>query len=135
MPLSLHQLRNEARHLIHQSTRVVELARLTARKAKQHRARLSLIFDDLRVMMRLISCWARREYTDIPWNSLLAIVGALIYFVNPMDLVPDFVHGLGLMDDATIIAMVIAATRNDLDRFRVWYEERTSVVKTNGCAS
>ena len=120
---SLHKLRADAQRWLHHNS-VFDLAQRTARKSEQHRARLLKILEDLRLMMQLINCWARREYTDIPWNSLLAIVGALIYFVNPMDLVPDVLHGIGLLDDAGIIAMVIAATRSDLDRFRIWYERR-----------
>ncbi len=124
----MQQLRTNAGDWIHQDSRILALLRNATRKIEQQRARLSKILDDLRIMVQLISYWARREYTDIPWNSLLAIVGALVYFVNPMDLVPDFIHGLGLLDDASIIAMVIAATRNDLDRFRAWYQRRASDV-------
>ena len=130
----MQQLRANAGDWIHQDSRILALLRNATQKIEQQRERLSIILDDLRIMVKLISYWARREYTDIPWNSLLAIVGALVYFVNPMDLVPDFIHGLGLLDDASIIAMVIAATHKDLDRFRVWYQRRASDVGADGYA-
>ena len=34
------------------------------------------------------------------------IIGALIYFINPFDLVPDFIPFVGFVDDMTIIALV-----------------------------
>lgn len=132
--LSLQQLRAHAGDWINHDSRILALLRNATRKIEQQRASLSKILDDLRIMVQLISYWARREYTDIPWNSLLAIVGALVYFVNPMDLVPDFIHGLGLLDDASIIAMAIAATRKDLDRFRAWHQTRASDFGADGFA-
>jgi len=39
-----------------------------------------------------------------------AIVGALAYFVCPLDLIPDFLPG-GWVDDASVIAGALAAIR------------------------
>lgn len=36
-----------------------------------------------------------------------ALLAALVYFIMPADLVPDFIAGLGFTDDATVLATVI----------------------------
>ena len=49
-----------------------------------------------------------------PTRAKLTIIGALAYFVSPIDLVPDFILGLGFVDDATILAAAFAATRSSI---------------------
>lgn len=41
------------------------------------------------------------------WRDLAPAVIALIYFVSPMDAVPDALPGVGFMDDAALIATVV----------------------------
>jgi uncharacterized membrane protein YkvA (DUF1232 family) len=41
------------------------------------------------LMGRLVSAYARGRYMAISFRALLAVVAALLYFVNPLDLVPD----------------------------------------------
>jgi len=45
---------------------------------------------------------------------------AIIYFVNPADVIPDVIPLVGYVDDAAVIAWVVAAIRADLDAFRRW---------------
>jgi uncharacterized membrane protein YkvA (DUF1232 family) len=50
------------------------------------------------VLGRLVKAYASGHYKSIPWKTLLIIVAAVIYFVNPLDFVPDLIPiaGLGL---------------------------------------
>ena len=48
------------------------------------------------------------------------IVASLIYFVSPIDLIPDFILGFGLIDDATVLAWTIKACASDLAAFIAW---------------
>ena len=52
------------------------------------------------------------------------MTAALIYFLNPFDLIPDFLPTLGLVDDATLVALVVASISEDLARFREWEAEQ-----------
>lgn len=62
---------------------------------------------------RLVLAWRLlRDPRVAPVLKLLAPVAALIYLVSPIDLIPDFLLGLGQVDDLGVIAlMVIALTR------------------------
>ena len=71
-------------------------------------------------MLRLIRAYYRGEYRAVAMTTLLIIVAAVIYVVNPLDLIPDWVPGLGFLDDAFIIAVAVRQTRQALDDFMAW---------------
>ena len=58
------------------------------------------------------------------WESLLLIVAAIIYFVSPVDAIPD-VLPVGLLDDAVVIAFVIGVVKEELDDFMEWEKKRS----------
>jgi uncharacterized membrane protein YkvA (DUF1232 family) len=45
---------------------------------------------------------------DTPLRAKAILFAALAYFIAPMDALPDFIVGLGLTDDAAVIALVLA---------------------------
>ena len=49
---------------------------------------------------------------DVPWRVRATLLGALAYFVSPIDAIPDFLLGFGFTDDATILlgAITMVAT-------------------------
>ena len=65
------------------------------------------------VMISLIRNYWKKEYTDIPLGTIVAIISALIYVLNPFDLVPDTLPGgLGHVDDAAVVAFCIKMVKN-----------------------
>ena len=74
----------------------------------------------LQAMLRLIRAYARGDYRQIPTTNLLIIIAAIIYIVNPFDFIPDWVPGLGFLDDAFILAFAVAKTKRTLDEFMAW---------------
>jgi uncharacterized membrane protein YkvA (DUF1232 family) len=81
-------------------------------------------FKDLwayfQAMLRLIRAYYRREYRNVSLQNLVMIVGAIIYILNPFDLIPDWIAGLGFADDAVILAFAVRQTRQTLDDFMTW---------------
>src|SRR5688500_10572310 len=55
------------------------------------------------VLGRLIKAYATGQYRNIPWRTILIIAAAIIYFINPIDLLPDLIPALGLTDDFGIL--------------------------------
>jgi uncharacterized membrane protein YkvA (DUF1232 family) len=74
----------------------------------------------LLAMFRLLKAYATQRYSAIPWESLVSIIVAVAYFVSPMDLIPDFVPGVGYLDDAMIVRFVYRGVKADLARFMEW---------------
>jgi uncharacterized membrane protein YkvA (DUF1232 family) len=71
-------------------------------------------------MLRLVRAYYRGDYRQVPMTTLIVIIAAIIYVVNPFDLIPDWVPGLGLLDDAFVLALAVRRTRQTLDDFMTW---------------
>ena len=71
-------------------------------------------------MLRLIQAYYRGQYRDVSESTLVVIVAAIIYVVNPLDVIPDAMPALGYLDDATVLALAVRRTRRTLDNFMMW---------------
>jgi uncharacterized membrane protein YkvA (DUF1232 family) len=105
--------------------RVLMLIRNAYERMTAHSDVLSAVWTDLRTMMRLVLRWVDRSYRQVSWTPLALIVGALLYFVTPVDLIPDTLGALGFVDDVTVISTVVQRIRHELDRFRNWEDRRS----------
>jgi uncharacterized membrane protein YkvA (DUF1232 family) len=117
---------NSAKAYVKDPERLRDLATEVAQKAlslPQETFKGTFVY--LQTMLRLIRAYYRGQYRAIPVTTLLIIVAALIYLVNPLDLIPDWIPGLGLIDDAFILALVVRRTREALDAFIDWESAAT----------
>jgi uncharacterized membrane protein YkvA (DUF1232 family) len=71
-------------------------------------------------MLRLIRAYADGRYREVPENTLVVIVAAIVYLVNPLDVIPDALPALGYLDDATVLALALRRSRDALDDFMTW---------------
>ncbi|MEC7815726.1 MAG: YkvA family protein [Pseudomonadota bacterium] len=86
----------------------------------QDSGKLNRFTTDIKLMFSLIRDYWRGEYRAIPWKSIAAIAGALLYVMNPLDLIPDLIFGFGLLDDAGVIALCLKLVESDLHRYAAW---------------
>ena len=77
-------------------------------------------------MIALLKDHIQKDYTDTPKKSLVLIVAGLLYLVNPKDIIPDKFLGVGLLDDAAVIAACIALTKDDLATYEAWKDAKDS---------
>lgn len=79
---------------------------------------------------RLVKATARGEYFGTTRGRLLMLVGALLYVVSPIDLVPElFLPILGLGDDALVISWIAASLVNETESFLSWERDRDRTVR------
>jgi uncharacterized membrane protein YkvA (DUF1232 family) len=78
----------------------------------------------LLAMVRIIRDFQRAEYRDMPAQNLLIVIAAIIYFVSPFDVIPDWIPVLGHIDDAFVVTLALKSVRTDLDTFMAWETAR-----------
>ena len=66
------------------------------------------------IMEEVVAGYYAMLDTKTPAKSRLIIIAALAYFVSPFDAIPDFVVGLGFVDDASILMAAFAAVRSSI---------------------
>lgn len=120
----LDTLKEAAARVLQRRFRLVLLLRHAYERMTAQSSVLSAVWTDLRTMMRLLVRWADRSYRRVGWTPLVLMVGALLYFVVPADVVPDALGALGFVDDVTVITAVVQRVRDELDRFREWEKTR-----------
>ena len=76
----------------------------------------------LPTMISLVRNYMKKEYTDIPIGTVIAIVSALIYFVSPIDIVPDSIPVIGYFDDAAVVGACWKLVESDIDEYERWRE-------------
>ena len=69
---------------------------------------------------RLARAWARGDYREISRGTIVMVLGALVYFLSPIDAILDAVPVLGFIDDAMVLAWVVSEIRAELGDFRLW---------------
>src|SRR5689334_12576043 len=74
----------------------------------------------LQTMLRLIRAYSDGRYRDVPENELIVIVAAIVYLVNPLDVIPDALPALGYLDDATVVSLAVRRSRGVLEDFMTW---------------
>ena len=80
--------------------------------------------EDKDAKAALLKDYIQKDYTEVPKKSLIFIVAALLYLVNPRDIIPDKFIGVGLIDDAAVVAACIALTKADLDAYDAWKDAK-----------
>ncbi len=113
----------KAGRIANDSGRIARLLQQALAKAKASRGALDRVWNDFTVMLRLVKTWAIGGYRDIPWRTIVLVIAGIVYFVNPFDLIPDWLPGIGLIDDATVLAFIASSVREDLRRFCAWEQD------------
>lgn len=71
----------------------------------------------------MINSYRTKKYTKLPFKTIAAILGALIYFVSPLDIIPDFIPFLGAIDDVAVISFCLKMIKDDLNAYLLWKED------------
>ncbi|MFT6855732.1 MAG: uncharacterized membrane protein YkvA (DUF1232 family) [Cyclobacteriaceae bacterium] len=70
----------------------------------------------------MIKAYFNGDYRSFSYQTIVMFVFSLVYFITPIDLIPDFIPALGLTDDLSILYMVIKSAAIDIERYQEWEE-------------
>lgn len=126
MPSESHgfrQARSQAESYAQDKGKTGQLVGDVLAKAYKHRGQLQSIWEDLMSLCRMLKAWSRGQYKSAPWRTIVFSLATVIYFLNPLDLAPDFIPGIGYLDDAVVLGFVVNSVRRELNAFLQWERE------------
>lgn len=76
--------------------------------------------ETVRIYVLLLRDYMYKEYRDISLRSLAIILFGALYTISPIDLIPDSLGVIGLIDDAAVLKMVNKLLDGELDKYKEW---------------
>lgn len=117
--------KNRAEQYANDPGKLNDLIDKASRKANGKKGPLDAVWTKLMACFRLIKAYAKGTYREISWTSLVMLVASIIYFVMPIDLIPDFIIGFGLLDDAALLGWTVKTFSSDIDAFVEWEADKS----------
>lgn len=114
------QAKTRAQQVLNDQGELRDLVQQASAKARQGEGPLANVWASLNAAFRMLKAYTQGRYRQIPMSTLLMLVAALLYFVMPLDAVPDVLLGLGLLDDAALLAWALRSMGGELDKFKQW---------------
>ncbi|UKT64143.1 YkvA family protein [Pedobacter mucosus] len=102
-------------------------------KAVTNKDNLEGIWSKMVLLFAVAKDYINGDYVEIPKRSIIAIFGGLVYFLSPIDVIPDFVPVLGFVDDIFVLNLVYRQVVKDLDKYKTWKDNQLkSINNVNG---
>jgi uncharacterized membrane protein YkvA (DUF1232 family) len=93
-------------------------------KAIEHKFRrarpLNRFFEDYKLLLAIVSDYRKGAYRKIPRWSVAVIAFALLYVLNPFDIIADIIAVVGFLDDAAVVAGCLLLVERDLNEYKQW---------------
>ncbi len=80
--------------------------------------------NDLLLLMSLVKDYYQGNYRNIPYKTISAAVVGLLYVINPIDLIPDFIPFVGQIDDALVLKFCLKLMEKDLLKYKTWKDKQ-----------
>ena len=85
------------------------------------------LVGDIRLLISLLQDYRRGNYEGIPWSSIAAVIVSLLYLLNPFDIIPDMIPGIGLLDDAAMMGVCLSMINADFQRYKEWKQNQIPI--------
>ncbi len=84
------------------------------------------VFKDIKLIPSMMKDYLSGEYRKVPYWTLGAALIAILYVLSPLDAIPDYILGLGQIDDALVVWLCILIMEKDLNAYKQWKSNRSS---------
>jgi uncharacterized membrane protein YkvA (DUF1232 family) len=122
-PRGFAQAQSQAESAARDKNKTKQLLRDALNKAYQNRNQLKSVWEDLMAVCRMLKAWSKGDYQSVPWKTIVLSLATIIYFLNPFDVAPEFIPGVGYLDDAVVLGFVVNSIKKELEKFLRWESE------------
>ena len=119
------ELRKRARQMgVKDIDEVIANSKILYEKAQN--GALADLVREVKLLGTLVWDYKRGAYTTAPWTTIASAGAALAYIINPLDVIPDFLPIIGLVDDTVVLKVCLTAIKTDLDDYKKWLAKQKS---------
>lgn len=120
LKMKLDAFNKKASELVNDKSKTLSKIEEGLKIASANKRALSDVWSQLLLLFSLTKDYAKGNYVDIPKTTIVSVLAALLYFISPIDLVPDFIVGMGFLDDAFVLGFVYKRVSKELLKYQVW---------------
>lgn len=78
------------------------------------------LIDNVKLLYRML----RDPEFKIGWTVKAKIIACLLYFITPIDVIPDFILGVGYLDDALVVGYAVKTLADVIKRYRTFHKKK-----------
>lgn len=120
LDIEINKYISNAKEFLNNQEKTEGLLDKAIKKANDKKGSLSEVWDKLQLLFELIKAYSKGEYKNVSKSTIMTVIGAILYFVSPLDLVPDFLVGIGIIDDAAVIGYTLKKLGTEIEEFKKW---------------
>ncbi|MBL7992707.1 MAG: DUF1232 domain-containing protein [Candidatus Kapabacteria bacterium] len=120
------ELFERAKNVSREDEKVVveELPEKVAKVLDSVNQRLPIVKNLLGKVKTLYAMLRDKEFA-MAWSSKTMVIAGLLYFISPIDLLPDYIPILGYIDDAFVMSVVMNAMASEIERYKAYMEQKS----------
>jgi uncharacterized membrane protein YkvA (DUF1232 family) len=121
----VRKARKDAEGYVERPERIGSLLDAATRKLRKGDSKFfNQFWQQLRAVLRLLRAWWTGDYRQVSRGTIVTLLAAVIYFVMPIDAIPDWIIGVGFLDDAYVLGWAVNAVRQEVEAFLQWEAAR-----------
>lgn len=93
---------------------------IDSKEYKVKKEKLFKLFDQVKLALQMMKDFKAKRYTQVPWRTVGLLTAAMLYFINPFDIIPDILPVFGYTDDAVAFAAIFKSIQTDLKNYCHW---------------
>jgi uncharacterized membrane protein YkvA (DUF1232 family) len=78
--------------------------------------------SQLQTAIAMINAWRGGDYEGASTKTMVILLAAVLYFVVPLDVIPDFFLGWGFIDDMAVMGYVFSQLTDEVEAFKTWQD-------------
>ena len=94
-------------------------------RAEKERDRHPRLRRHVQLSLRLLHDHVEGQCPQIPYYTISLLAVALLYFADPLDVIPDWIPGIGTADDALVFELAFDLGRAGIERYCTWKDINT----------
>ena len=113
----------KAKELISNPERLKETVNTALEKFKKEN--IDKEREKFKDLFEMAKDYAKGDYRDISKLNFVYLIAAILYFLNPLDIIPDMILAVGFLDDFTVISFVYSKISKEVEKYREWRDKVT----------